>query len=130
MRNYNWSEPEVTTPFTYSNEFGEVVFEPITDYLPIGEIDSNKLPEIEEVLVSIDTAEQATLITGNRIALMSFTFPLRDDGKTCFGLKYSCRNRAAVCRVTVNHFQTPEGISAQEQIECLAPKTNGPLPTY
>jgi len=127
--NRNWSAPETLEPILHSNEFGEVVFEPVTDYMPVSEITVDNVPEINDVLVSIDCAEQVTLITENRRGCMSFLFPFPEGtDKFNFGLQYSCPSRAAVCRVTINRFQTPNGLSARQQIEDMAPKTIGPLP--
>jgi ribosomal protein S1 len=128
MPNYNWSEPESNAPITYSNAFGEVVLEPVTGFMPVSEISREKVPEINAVLVSLDEAEQVTLVTENRRAYMSVCFPFLPEDKAAYALKYSCVNRASVCRVTIKRFQTPGNISAQEQIESMAPKTTGPLP--
>ena len=69
MPNYNWSEPESNDAITYSNGFGEVVLEPVTDFM-------------------------------------------------------------LVCRVTILRFSSPDNISAQDQIEAMAPKTSGPFAVY
>jgi hypothetical protein len=130
MRNYNWSEPELNTPVTYTNEFGEVILEPVTDYMHVSEIAHDKIPVIDDVLVSVDQAEQVTLITENCRVHMSFCFPFMPEDRAAYAVKYSCRNRAAVCRVTIKRFQTPGNRSAQEQIEAMAPKTTGPMPVY
>jgi hypothetical protein len=128
--NYNWSAPELNEPYRYKNEFGEVVFTPVTDFMPIDDVLIEKIPAIRDVLVGIDEAEKITLVTENKRGMMSFCFPFNSDGKDFFGLQYSCRNRAAVCRVDIIHFSTPGNVSAQEQIESMAPKTSGPMPTY
>lgn len=130
MPNYNWSEPESNNPITYSNEFGEVVLEPVTEFMPVSEISRDAIPVIDEVLVTIDQAEQVTLITENRRAYMSFCFPFLAGDRNFYALKYSCQNRAAVCRINITRFETPGNVSAQEQIESMAPKTIGPLPVY
>ncbi|MBF4249473.1 hypothetical protein EA007_00310 [Vibrio anguillarum] len=132
MRNYTWSEPEDKEVYTYSNEFGELTLEPVTPFMPVSEISSDTIPEIQDVLVSLDCAEQVTLITGNARASMSVIFPFPNGTDIfSFALKYSCSNRAAVCRVSIQSFKTNEGIgSAQEQIEAMRPKCYGPLPVY
>ena len=127
MPNFNWSEPEIQEPYIYENKFGKVVFEPVTDFMPVSDITRENVPEINEVLVSLDHAEQITLVTENRRACMSFCFPFLPEDQATFGLKYSCSSRAAVCRVTIQRFGTPGNISAQEQIEAMAPKAYGPL---
>lgn len=128
--NKNWSEKEHSGPYTYSNEFGEVELTPVTDFMPVNQISSGKLPVITDHLVSLDTAEQVVLITENRRMTMSPTWPLGPVDKACYCVKYSCVNRGAVCKVNVKTFKTPGGISAQQQIENMAPKTMGPLPVY
>jgi hypothetical protein len=130
MPNYNWSEPESNDAITYANEFGEVVLEPVTDFMPVSEISRESIPVIDEVLVTIEQAEQVTLVTENRRAYMSFCFPFLEGDKNFYALKYSCQSRAAVCRVTILRFSTPDNISAQDQIEAMAPKTSGPFPVY
>lgn len=128
MPNHNWSVPETSDPYTYANEFGEVIFTPVTDFMPVSDIDSNKIPEIEDVLISLDCAEQVTLITENRRGYMSVCFPFREEHQAAFAVQYSCQNRAAVCRVSIRRFETPGNVSAAEQIEKMAPKIYGPLP--
>jgi len=127
MPNYGWSEPESHEPLTYSNEFGEVLLEPVTDFMPVSEIDSRTLPAINNVLMTVEEAEQVNLITENRRACMSSCFPFREGDRNFFAVKYICRNRAAVCRCTIQRFATANGMSAQEQIEDMAPKVMGPL---
>ena len=127
MPNLSWSEPETNYPIIYSNDFGEVILEPVTDFMPISEITREKIPIIKDVLVSIEQAEQVTLVTGNRRAYMSFCFPFLKGDKNFYALKYSCQNRAAVCRVNIKNFKTEGNISAQDQIEEMAPKTLGPM---
>lgn len=117
--NFDWSEPELIEPYNYANEFGEVVFIPVTEFMPIGDISIDKVPVIREVLVSFDDAEKITLVTENRKGLMSFCFPFL-KGNTCYALQYSCSNRAAVCKVNILKFQTPGNISAKDQIEAMA----------
>ena len=128
MPDYNWSEPETSAPITFANQFGEVVLEPVTDFMPVSEISQDAVPEIDDVLLTIDQAEQVTLITENRRAYMSFCDAFSPRERNFFALKYSCRNRAAVCRVSIREFSTPGNVSAQEQIADMAPRTNGPLP--
>lgn len=123
-----WSEPETDTVFTYSNNFGEVVLEAVTDYMPVSEITRDKVPQIEDVLVSVDCAVKVVLITDNRRMAMSFLWPFEGEERSTFAVKYSCSSRAAVCRVTIKSFQTPDGLSPREQIEDMAPRTCGPLP--
>jgi len=130
MPNYDWAEPESREPVTYSNAFGEVIFEPVTDFMPVSEIDSKTMPEIIGVLMTVGEAEQITLITESRRAYMSVCFPFREGERNFFALKYSCRNRAAVCRVAIQSFKTARGVSAQEQIEEMAPRVVGPLPVF
>lgn len=103
--------------YLYSNKFGEVTLEPVTDFMPVSAISQDKTPETNTVLVSIEQAEQITLITENRRAYMSFCFPLQPEDKACFALQYSCPNRAVVCRMTIKDFKTPNNLSAQAQIE-------------
>lgn len=124
MSNYNWSAPELLDPYNYANSFGEVILTPVTEFMPISEIAFDRVSEIKDVLVTIEEAEQVTLITENYRGMMSFCFPLL-EGRTCYALQYSCRNRAAVCSVEIRKFHTPRGISAQEQIEAMAPKYYG-----
>lgn len=128
MRNYNWSEEETAGPFIYSNKFGVLELEPVTKFMPVSEINRDSVPEIEDVLVSIDDAEKVTLITENRRAYMSFCYPSLPEDRATFALKYSCRNRAAVCRINIKRFETAGNISAREQIESMAPKKIGPIP--
>lgn len=128
MRNSMWSEPENNNLFTYSNQFGEVVLERVTDFMPVSEITREKVPQIEEVLVSVDCAEKVVLITENRRMAIAFLSPIGDVERSTYAVKYSCPSRAAVCRVTVKSFRTPGGLSAREQIEDMAPRTCGPLP--
>lgn len=131
MPNNNWSVPESSEPYIYSNEFGHVTFTPVTDFMPVSEIDSNKVPQIEDVLVSLDIAEQVTLITGNRRGYMSICFPFKpEEDKAAFAMQYSCRNRVAVCRISITKFKTPGNVSAKEQIESMAPKISGSLSVY
>lgn len=127
MPDYNWSEPESNGPWTYANEFGECLLEPVTEFMHVDKINRETVSEIDTVLVSLGTAERVTLITENRRARMSFCFPFLPDEMTTFALKYSCPNRAAVCRVTIQRFQTPNSLSAQEQIESMAAKSGSYL---
>jgi len=126
-RNYDWSIPETNQPFVYQNRFGRVVLSPVTGFMPIDQIDRNRVPVIDDVLVSTDIAEKVTLITENRKAYMSFNFPFL-NGNNEFALQYSCRNRACVCRITELHFVSEDGRTAQEQIESMATSIIGPLP--
>ncbi|EKO3607099.1 hypothetical protein M6C35_002007 [Vibrio metschnikovii] len=132
MANSSWSEPENKASYSYANEFGELTLEPVTPFMPISEISSENIPEIKDVLVSLDCAEQVALITENARTSMSVIFPFPNGTDIIsFALKYSCSNRAAVCRVFIQSFKTNEGIgSAQEQIEAMRPKCYGPLPVY
>jgi len=129
--NQNWSEEETQGPFFYSNNFGELTLEPVTPFMPISEICSKTIREIHDVLVSLDCAEQATLITENKGFAMSVVFPLPESTENfSFAIKYSSARRGAVCRVTINRFHTKSGLTAQEQIESMALKTIGPIPTF
>ena len=122
MGNYHWSEPESHDPVTYANQFGEVTLVPVTDFMPVSEISRENLPEIDDVLVSLENAEQVTLITENRRVYMSICYPFLPEERAAYAVKYSCSNRAAVCRVSIQRFQTPGNVSAREQIESMAPK--------
>ena len=126
VKNSQWSAPEVLEPYHYSNRFGEVTFTPVTDFMPIGDISIDKIPAIKDVLISMDDAEKVTLVTENRRGYVSFCFPFL-EGNTCFGLQYSCPNRAAVCRIDILESKTDNGMTAQEQIDLMAPKSYGPL---
>jgi hypothetical protein len=130
MPNLKWSEPETNNPITYANEFGEVILEPVTDFMPISEITRDKLPIINDMLISMDQAEQVALITENRRAYINICFPLLPVDKAAFAIKYSSANRAAVCSVNIKNFKTRGNISAQAQIEELAPKQYGPMAVY
>jgi hypothetical protein len=130
MRNFDWSEAESSNPITYSNMFGEVVLTPVTAFMPVSEITRENFPVINEVLVSVDQAEQVTLITDNRRVCMNFCFPLLPEDKATYAIKYSCKSRGAVCRIVINNFVSPGNVSAQAQIEDMAPKINGPMPVF
>jgi hypothetical protein len=128
--NYNWSEPETKGPFLYTNRFGEVELIPVTEFMPISEISRDKLDIVDEVSVSIDMAEKVVLITDNRRMSMSFHYPFQPEDRATYALKYSCSNRAAVCRVNLKSFKSEDGRTAQEQIEHMAPKISGPMPVF
>lgn len=127
MPNYNWFEPETNLPFTYSNEFGELTLEPVTDFMPVKDISRDKLSVINDVLVSLDIAEQTALITGLHRVSIEICLPLLQEEQSTYAVKYSSCNRAAVCKITIKRFTTPGNISAKEQIKFMAPKTIGPL---
>lgn len=130
MGNYNWSEPESLDPVIYANQFGEVTLVPVTGFMPVSEISRENLPEIDDVLISLDNAEKVTLITENRRVCMSICYPFMPEDSAAYAVKYSCSHRAAVCRVSIVRFQTPGKVSAAEQIESMAQKTTGPIPFF
>lgn len=130
MRNYNSSKTESNCPTTYANEFGEVVLEPITRYMPVSEISKEKVPEIEEALFSMETAEIIALITENKMIQISLPFPIRNNEKAAYVVKHSTPAIAAVCRVHIKSFHTPGNLSAQDQIELMRPKLIGPVPPH
>lgn len=128
MRDYNSSKSESNCATKYANEFGEVVLEPITRYMPISEISKENVPEVEEALFSMETAEKIALITENKMIQIALPYPIRSDERAAYLVKHSSTRRAAVCRVHIKSFQTPGNVSAQEQIESMAPKTIRPIP--
>ena len=133
--NKSWSEPETKGPFIYENEFGKVILTPVTKFMEVKNISHKTIPEINNVAVSFDVAEQVTLITENRRHSMGIIWDTesgfsKDKNKCSYSIKYSCYNRAAICSITIERFETPGGVSAQEQIEDIAPKITGPLPIY
>lgn len=124
MPNRTWSEP-IKDSYEYVNEFGKVVFTPVTEFMNVGQITSEMVPA--GCMVDMDTAEKATLITENRRAMMSPTFPITPN---CFAVQYINPNTAAICSIEVVEFHTPGNISAQEQIESMIPKFSGPMGIY
>jgi hypothetical protein len=129
MGSRDWSAPESMEAYIHSNKFGKVIFTPITAFMSVNEILKDKVPEIEDVLISLDDAEKITLITENNRGYVSFCFPFL-EGNTCFALQYSCSSRAAVCKAEIVSFHTGNDNTAQEQINSMAPKISGPLPIY
>jgi len=117
--NHQWAAIESRDPYLYSNEFGRVTLEPVTAFMPVSLISIDKLTEIKDVLLTLEEAEQVALITENKRVSMCFSFSLKSNKSVCI-VQYSSANRAAVCRVIFDGFNTSSGLSAQEQIKCMS----------
>lgn len=87
-----------------SNRFGSVRIEPVTDFMPIGQITS-KDPAAEANGFDLTTAEQIALITENRGIQICFPFPHTNQA---FLVMHDSPTSAAICRVSVVEFTSEE----------------------
>lgn len=60
-----------TDTITYSNQYGTLTAEPITDYKPVREIYGRDVPQ--EFTFTLEIAEQIVLITENHNSQIGFT---------------------------------------------------------
>lgn len=104
---------------TYKNLYGELDLIPITHYQPLSNISLAKMPEIDSVLISLEEAEQVTLITESKD--IQVAFPCLTTDRTAYVIHHQSANVACVCKVTIASYHSPSGLSPESQIKALRP---------
>lgn len=96
----------------FSSRYGLARVTPVSGLMPVNTMHSDRLDPRH--LITIDHAEQLTLITGNRFCLPSVVFPITGQ---CFAMLYVAGNIACFCALEILRFEC--ATSAQNMLEYL-----------
>ena len=102
----------------YSNRFGTLTLNPVTNYVPVSSIVYCQSVEAQQNTIDIETAEKVALITEN--ANVQLCMPMKLGLTSGFVIHHKGPSVACVCKVDIESFTTEDGNSPAEQIDEMA----------
>ena len=102
----------------YSNQYGSIALELITEYVPVSSFRSSQ-SIVKENSFDVETAEKITLLTEHIRTQVCFHYPFTG---LAYLLLHNSPDKAALCKVSNIKFECTR--TAQEQIEYCHKRNN------